>query len=204
MPSAFFYHLILYRIIYYFYLILSNPMIQSSKLRGSIQFTLNAEVYIVETLDLLRLLYSWGSQLLVDMHKAIVKTFSFVEVIQVIRGHQKAKHWICCCYCIPGVPSFCLICIKPQLKHFHFWRSFRSLEVLRGHQKVKHWICCCYWIPWAPSFCLICIKPQLKYFLFVEVILGHQRSLKLNLILLQEFRTLIRRASKKLEDLNQK
>ena len=69
-------------------------------------------------------------QLSFDIHKAVVKKFSFVEVIQVIRGHQKVKHWIFCCYCIPRVPSFRLICIKPQLKHFHFWRSFRSLEVV--------------------------------------------------------------------------
>ena len=118
--------------------------------------------------------------------------------LQVIRGHQKVKHWICCCYCIPWVPSFRLICIKPQLKHFHFWRSFGSLEVVRGHQKVKHWIRCCYCIPWDTSFRLICIKPQLKYFLFVEVIRGHQRSLKFDLMLSQEFRSLIRRAPKKI------
>ena len=115
------------------------------------------------------------------MHKAIVQIFSFLEVIQVIKGHQKVKHWICCCYCIPGVPSFRLICIKPQLKHFHLWRSFRSLEIVRSHQKVKHWICRCYCIPGVPSFCLICIKPQLKPFHFwrsfrsLEVIRGHQK-----------------------------
>ena len=105
-----------------------------------------------QTLDLLLLLHSWGSQLSFDMHKAIVKHFHFrrsLRSLEIIRGHQKAKHWICCCYCIPGVPSFCLICIKPQFKHFHFWRS---LEVVRGHQKVKHWICCCYCIPGVPSF----------------------------------------------------
>ena len=103
-------------------------------------------------------------------HLSHCTKFSFLEVIQVIRGHLKVKHWICCCYCIPGVPSFRLICIKPQLKHFHFWRS---LEVVRGHQKVKHQICCCYCIPWVHSFCLICIKPQLKHFLLVEVISSH-------------------------------
>ena len=84
------------------------------------------------TLDSLLLLYSWGSQLLIDMHKGIVETFSFLEVIQVIIGHYKVKHWIRCCYCIPGVPSFCLIYTKPQLKPFHFWKSFRSLEVIDG------------------------------------------------------------------------
>ena len=35
-------------------------------------------------------MYSWGSQILIDMHKAIVKTFSFLEVIQVIRGRQRS------------------------------------------------------------------------------------------------------------------
>ena len=84
-----------------------------------------------QTLDSLLVLDSWGSQLLIDMHKAIVTTFSFLKVIQVIRGHKKVNHWICCCYCIPGVHSFRLICIMPQLKHFHFWRSFSSLEVIR-------------------------------------------------------------------------
>ena len=34
-----------------------------------------------QTLDSLMLLYSLGSYLLCDMHKAIVKTFSFLEVI---------------------------------------------------------------------------------------------------------------------------
>ena len=50
----------------------------------------------------------------------------------------------------------------------------------------------------------ICIKPQFKHLLFVEVIRGHLRSLKLDLILFQEILTLIRRAVKKFEDLNQK
>ena len=80
-----------------------------------------------QTLDLLLLVYSWGSQLLFDMHQAIVKTFSFLEVIQVVRGHQKVKLWILCCYCIPWVPSFRLMGIKPQLKYF------LSVEVIRGH-----------------------------------------------------------------------
>ena len=59
-----------------------------------------------------------------------------------------------------------------------------------------------YCIPWVPSFRLI--KPQLKYFQFVEVIRGHQRLLKFNLILFQKFLSLIRRAAKKFECLNQK
>ena len=83
-----------------------------------------------QTLDLSLLMDSLGSQLSFDMHKAIVKRFSFLEVIQVIRGQQNVKHWIRCCNCIPGIPSFLLICIKPQLKHFHYWRSFWSLEVV--------------------------------------------------------------------------
>ena len=94
------------------------------------------------------------------------------------------KHWIHCCYCIPWVPIFWVICIKPQLNPFHFWRSFRSFrssEVVRGHKKVKHWICCCYCIPGVPSFRLICIKPQLQHFHFwrsfrsLEVVRGHQK-----------------------------
>ena len=97
------------------------------------------------------------------------------------RIFQMVKHWIRCCNCIPGVPSFKLTCSKPQLKHFHFWRSFRSLEVVRDHKKVKHWICCCCCIPWIPSFRLICIKPQLEHFHFwrsfrsFEVVRGHQK-----------------------------
>ena len=41
----------------------------------------------------------------------------------------------------------------------------------------KYWICSCYCIPWVPRFRLICIKP-VKTFSFLEVILGHKRSLK--------------------------
>ena len=122
--------------------------------------------------------YSWGSQLTFDMLKPQLKHFHFwrsFRSLEVVRGQQNVKHWIRCCNCIPGIPSFRLICIKPQLKHFHFWRS---LEVVRGHQKVKQWISCCYCIPWVPGFRLICIKPQLKIFLFVEVIIGHYRSLE--------------------------
>ena len=100
-----------------------------------------------------------------------VQTFSFWRSFQVIRGHQMVKHWIRCCYCISWVPSFRLICIKPQLKKFSFWRSF---QVIRGHQKVKHWIRCCFCIPWVPSFHLICTKPQFKHFDFG----GHFRSLE--------------------------
>ena len=86
------------------------------------------------------------------------------------------KHWIhCCYYCIAWVPSFCLICIKPQFKHFHFLRSFRSLEVVRGHKMVKHWICCCFCIPWVPSFRLICIKAIVEIY---SICGGHQRSLE--------------------------
>ena len=96
-------------------------------------------------------------------------------------SHQKVKHWIRCCYCIPWVPSFPLICIKSLLKHFHLGGHFRSLEIVRGHKKVKHWIFCCFCIPWVPSFRLICIKPQLKHFNFgghfrsLEVVRGHQK-----------------------------
>ena len=134
----------------------------------------------------LLLLYSLGFQLSFDMHKAIVETFSFwrsFRSLEVLRGHQKVKLWIRCCYCIPRVPSFRLICIKPQLKHFHFGGHLGHQRQLRGHQKVKHWIFYCYCIHRVPSFRLLCIKPQLKYFLFVEVIRGHQRSLKFNFIL---------------------
>ena len=56
------------------------------------------------------------------------------------------KHWIRCCYCIPWVPSFHLIRIKPQLKHFYLDGHFghqRSLEIIKGHQKVKHCSCGC-------------------------------------------------------------
>ena len=120
---------------------------------------------------------------------------------QVTRGQQKVKHFICCYYCIPWVPSFRLICIKPWLKIFSF---LVVIQVIRGQQNGKHWIRCCNSIPGVPSFRLICIKPQLTHFLFVEVIRGHQRSFKFNFILFQEFRTLIRRAAKKLKDLNQK
>ena len=30
-----------------------------------------------------------------------------------VRAHKKVKHCICCCFCVPWVPSFRLICIKP-------------------------------------------------------------------------------------------
>ena len=43
-----------------------------------------------QTLDLLLLLYSLDSLLSFDMHKAIVKTFSFLEVISVIRGRKRS------------------------------------------------------------------------------------------------------------------
>ena len=124
-----------------------------------------------------------GSQCLFDMPKAIFKTNS-LRLLQVVRGHQKVKHWISCCYCIPGVPNFYLIYIKPQLKHFYFGGNFRSLEVIIGHQKVKHWIRCCYCFPGVLSYLLIYINPQLKHFYFgghfrsLEVIRGHQRSLE--------------------------
>ena len=39
---------------------------------------------------MLLLLYSLDSLLSFDMLKAIVKTFSFLEVISVIRGHKRA------------------------------------------------------------------------------------------------------------------
>ena len=127
-------------------------------------------------MDQLLLLYSWGSQLLIDMHKTIIKTFSFLEVIT---GRQRP---------LEGQTLDLLLLLhswgsqlsfdmhKAIVKHFHFRRSLRSLEIIRGHQKVKHWICCCYCIPWVSSFHLICIKPQLNIFI-LEVILGHQRSL---------------------------
>ena len=153
-----------------------------------------------QTLYFLLLLYSLGSQLSFDMIKLQLNIFIFEghlghqRSVEVSRGQQNVNYWIRCCSCIPGVPSFRLICIKPQSKHFHFLRSFRSLEVVRGHQKVKHWICCCYCIPWVPSFRLICIKPQLKYFYLwrsLEVV-------KVQFYFILEFRTLIRPAAKKL------
>ena len=108
-------------------------------------------------------------------HLSHCKKFSFLEVIQVIQGHYQVKHCICCYCCIPWIPIFRLICIKPQLKHFHFWRSFRSLEVVRGHQKVKDSICCYYCIPWVSSFRLICIKAMVEIY---SICVGHQRSLE--------------------------
>ena len=112
--------------------------------------------------------------------KSQLKHFHFggrFRSLEVVRDHQKVKHWIRCCYCIPWVLIFCLIFIQQQLKHFHFGGLFRSLEVVRDHQKVKHWIRCSYYIPWVPSFRLICIKPQLKHYI-LEVFLDHQRSLE--------------------------
>ena len=76
------------------------------------------------------LLYSLGSQLLIYLHKALVQTFSFKKSFYDIRGHQMVKHWICCCYYISWVPSFRLICIKPQLKYFLF---VEVIQVIRGH-----------------------------------------------------------------------
>ena len=43
-----------------------------------------------------------------------------ISKLEAVRGCQKVKHWICCCYSIPWVPSFRLVCIKPQLKYFLF------------------------------------------------------------------------------------
>ena len=128
----------------------------------------------------LLLLYSWGSQPLIDMHKAIVKHFHFwrsFRSLKVVKG--QTLDLLLVLYSLGSQLS--LICIKPLLKHFQFWRSFRSLEVVGVHQKVKHWIYCCYCIPWVPSFRLKCIKPQLKHFYFgdhfrpLEVVRGHQK-----------------------------
>ena len=96
--------------------------------------------------------------------------------LEAVRGHQKVKHWIYCCYCIPWVSIFQMICIKPQLKHFYFGGHFRSLEVVRGHQMVNHWIRCGYCIPWVPSFRLICLKLQYKYFHFRRSFQAIRRS----------------------------
>ena len=75
--------------------------------------------------------YSLCFQLSLHMHKAMVKNVHFgcyFRSLKVVRGHQKIKHWIRCCYYIPWVPRICLICIKPQLKHFYL---LRSLEVIK-------------------------------------------------------------------------
>ena len=46
------------------------------------------------------------------------------------------KHWICCCYCIPWVPSFRLICIKAIVKiYFICGGHKRSIEVIRDHKR---------------------------------------------------------------------
>ena len=150
-------------------------------------------------------MYSWGSQILIDMHKAIVKTFSFLEVIQVIRGRQRSVErqtldLLLQLYSWGSQLSFDIH--KAIVKTFSF---LEVNQVIRGRQRslegqTMDFLLLLYSL--GPGFRLICIKPQLKYFLFVEVIIGHQRSFKFNFILFQEFR--IRRASKKLEDLNQK
>ena len=125
-----------------------------------------------QTLDALLLLYSLGFQLLFDMHKAIVKTFLFFEVIIV---HQMVKHFIHCCYGISWVPIFCLICIKLQLKHFYFGGHFRLLEVIDGQTLDS--LLLLYWF-----LAFVCIKPQLKHFHFwrsfrtLEVVRGFRRS----------------------------
>ena len=70
-----------------------------------------------------------------DIHKAIVKTFHFrghFRSLQVIIGHKKGKLWIRCCSCIPWVPNFRLICIKPQLKHFSF---LEVIQVIKGRKR---------------------------------------------------------------------
>ena len=70
-------------------------------------------------------------------HLSHCTKFLILEVIQVIRGHYQVKHCICCYCCIPWIPIFHLICIKPQLK--------------QGQQNVKHWIHCCNCIPGISS-----------------------------------------------------
>ena len=111
------------------------------------------------------------------MHKAIVKTFLFWRSFQVMKGHQKFKHQICCCYCIPWVSSFHLICLKPQLKHFRFGGHQRSLEVIR-RSNTELVAATVFPVKQLNLISFNIIKPQLKYFLFVEIIKGHQRSLE--------------------------
>ena len=63
-----------------------------------------------------------------------LKTFDFLDTLkvliqsnlEVIRGQEKANHWISCCYCIPWVSNFRLICMKPQFIKGHQ----RSLKVI--------------------------------------------------------------------------
>ena len=43
-----------------------------------------------------------------------------IFILDIILGHQRVKPQIRCRYCIPWVPSFRLIFIKSQLKHFLF------------------------------------------------------------------------------------
>ena len=138
-----------------------------------------------QTLDSLLLLYSLSSQLSFDMDKAIVKTFSFQEVIQVIRGRKRSLegqtlNLMLLLYSLGSQLLFDMQ--KDIVKTFSF---LEVIQVIRGRKRSLEGQTLnffCYCIPWVPSFRLICIKPQLIYFLFVEVIRGHQSSLKFNLI----------------------
>ena len=111
-----------------------------------------------QTLYLLLLLYSLGFQISFDMHKALAKTFSFLEVIQVIRGRKRS---------LEGQILDLLLLLYSLGSQLSFDMHKAIVEIF--------------------SICG-----------------GHQRSLKFNFILFQEFRSLIRRAPNKLEDLNQK
>ena len=115
----------------------------------------------VQTLDLLLPLYS----LVPSFHLKYIlwlKNFN----LEVIKGCQKDKHWMRCCYLFPGSQLS-----SHMLKVIII--TFLFLEVILGHQMVKHWIHCCYGVSWVPIFRLICIKPQLMHFYFG----GHIRSL---------------------------
>ena len=58
-----------------------------------------------------------------DKEKVETQEYSSSNVSSVMVNHQ-----IFCCFCIPWVPSFCLIRIKPQFKFFLF------CLVILGHQ----------------------------------------------------------------------
>ena len=77
----------------------------------------------------------WVPQLSFDMHKAIVEIFSFLEVIQVIRGRKRSLEGqtldlLLAATVFLGFPSFRLICIKSQLKYFLLLRSLKFNFIL--------------------------------------------------------------------------
>ena len=149
------------------------------------------------------------SQLLIDTHKAIVKTCSFLEVIQVIRGRQRSLdgQTLDSLLLLYSWGSYLLIDMhKAIVKTF-----LEVIQVIRGRKRFLE----------GQTLDLLLLlyslgsqrlvdthKPIVEIF---SICGGHQRSLDVSrghynsiLFLFQEFRSLIRRATKKLEDLNQK